>query len=57
MLPQPELDVGLIYGDYYFLESMRHMAELYGHTTVTYLPNTNFTGTDTFTYRGVRQRG
>lgn len=51
VLPDPEVDVGLIYGDYYFLESMRHMAELYGHQTVTYTPNTNFTGTDTFTYQ------
>ena len=46
-----ELDVSLIYGDYYFLEALKHYREIYNQTTVTYVPDTNFFGTDTFTYQ------
>ena len=47
----PEVDVSLVYGDYYFIEALRRYAEFYGHTNVTYAPNPGFTGTDTFTYQ------
>ena len=46
-----EIDVSLIYGDYYFLEALKRYKELYTHTTVTYVPDTNFCGTDSFTYQ------
>ncbi len=49
--PSPEVDVSLIYGDYYFIEALRRYAEAYGRTNVTYTPNPGFTGTDTFTYQ------
>jgi len=49
--PQPEVNVALIYGDYYFVEALRRFAEAYGRTNVTYTPNPDFTGTDTFTYQ------
>ena len=49
--PGPEVDVSLIYGDYYFVEALRRYAETYGRTNVTYTPNPGFTGTDTFTYQ------
>jgi unsaturated chondroitin disaccharide hydrolase len=49
--PEPEVDVGLIYGDYYFVESLRRFALAYGRNTITYTPNPGFTGTDTFTYQ------
>ena len=45
----PEVNVSLIYGDYYFVEALRRYAEFYGHNTVTYTPNPGFSGTDTFT--------
>lgn len=47
----PEVNVSLIYGDYYFVEALRRYAEAYGRTNVTYTPNPGFTGTDTFTYQ------
>jgi hypothetical protein len=49
--PQPEVDVSLIYGDYYFLEALKRYADIYRRTTVTYTPNPGFQGTDTFTYQ------
>ena len=49
-LPDPEINVGLIYGDYYFVEGLRRFALVYGQTNLTYTPNPGFTGTDTFTY-------
>jgi hypothetical protein len=49
--PSPEVDVSLVYGDYYFVEALRRYAEIYGRTNVTYTPNPGFTGTDTFTYQ------
>ncbi len=50
-LPNPEINVGLIYGDYYFVEAMRRFALAYGRTNITYTPDPGFTGTDTFTYQ------
>ena len=47
----PELDVCLIYGDYYFLEALKRYTDLYRQTTVTYTPNPGFSGNDTFTYQ------
>lgn len=49
--PQPEVDVSLVYGDYYFVEAMRRFALAYGRNNITYQPNPGFTGTDTFTYQ------
>jgi rhamnogalacturonyl hydrolase YesR len=46
-----EIDVSLIYGDYYFLEALKRYREIYNQTTVTYVPDTNFCGTDSFTYQ------
>jgi unsaturated chondroitin disaccharide hydrolase len=51
VLPDPEVDVGLIYGDYYFVEALRRFALVYGRNTINYTPNPGFTGTDTFTYQ------
>ena len=51
LLPDPEVNVSLVYGDYYFVEALRRYAEAYGRTNVTYTPNPGFTGTDTFTYQ------
>jgi hypothetical protein len=47
----PEINVSLIYGDYYFVEAMRRYAEAYSFTNVTYTPKTGFYGTDSFTYQ------
>ncbi len=47
----PEIDVSLIYGDYYFLEALKRYTDLYRHTTVTYTPSPGFHGNDTFTYQ------
>ena len=49
--PSPEVNVSLIYGDYYFVEALRRYAGAYGRTNVTYTPNPGFTGIDTFTYQ------
>jgi hypothetical protein len=46
-----EVDVCLIYGDYYFVEALKRYKDLYSHTTVTYVPDTNFCGTDSFAYQ------
>jgi hypothetical protein len=46
----PEVDVSLIYGDYYFVEALKRYTDVYRRTTVTYTPNPGFQGTDTFTY-------
>ena len=50
-LSTSEIDVSLIYGDYYFIEALKRTKEIYSHTTVTYIPDTNFCGTDLFTYQ------
>ncbi|MDD5138654.1 MAG: glycoside hydrolase family 88 protein [Verrucomicrobiales bacterium] len=42
-------DTSLIYGDYYFIESLKRLNDVFNQTTLTYVPATNFTGTDTFT--------
>ena len=44
----PEVDVSLIYGDYYFVEVLTRYAQAYGRTNITYTPNPGFTGTDSF---------
>ncbi len=44
-------DAALIYGDYYFVESLKRLHDLYNQTTITYFPGTNFSGTDTFAYQ------
>jgi len=49
--PDPEVNVSLIYGDYYFIEALRRYALAYGRTNVTYTPNPGFTGADTFAYQ------
>ena len=47
----PEVDVSLTYGDYYFVEALTRFAQAYGRTNVIYTPNPGFTGTDSFTYQ------
>jgi hypothetical protein len=49
--PSQEVDVSLIYGDYYFIEALKRYQEIYTHTTVTYIPDPDFSGTDTFSYQ------
>jgi hypothetical protein len=49
--PDPEVNVSLVYGDYYFLESLKRYVDMYRRTTVTYVPVEGFVGTDTFTYQ------
>src|ERR1039457_7729278 len=44
-------DVLPIYGDYYFIEALKRYRDIYNQTTVTYVPDTNFCGTDSFTYQ------
>ena len=50
-------DCSLIYGDYYFIEALSRLNQLYGQTTLTYTPATNFSGTDTFTYQACDSAG
>ena len=45
------VDASLIYGDYYFIESLKRFHDLYGQTTLTYVPDADFSGTDSFTYQ------
>lgn len=47
----PEVNVSLIYGDYYFVEALTRFTAAYGRTNLTYTPNPGFSGTDTFTYQ------
>ena len=42
-------DTSLIYGDYYFIESLKRYQDVYDQTTMSYVPETNYSGTDTFT--------
>lgn len=46
-----EVDVSLIYGDYYFIEALSRYEKLYRQATVTYTPDPGFTGSDVFTYQ------
>lgn len=52
-----DLDTPLVYGDYYFLESLKRFNDVFNQTTLTYIPATNFTGTDTFTYQACDSSG
>jgi len=52
-----QTDASLIYGDYYFLEALKRLNELYDQTSLTYVPDTNFTGTDVFTYQACDSSG
>lgn len=45
------VDTSLIYGDYYFIESLKRFNDIFSQTTLTYIPKTNFTGTDMFKYQ------
>jgi unsaturated chondroitin disaccharide hydrolase len=47
----PEVDCSLILGDYYFIEALRRYTDLYRRTSITYTPEPDFRGTDTFTYQ------
>jgi hypothetical protein len=49
--PWGEVDISLVYGDYYFIEALRRYTDLYRRTTLTYVPRTNFHGSDSFTYQ------
>lgn len=53
----PQTNVSLIYGDYYFIEALQRYTALYAQTTVTYVPNTNFQGTDSFAYQACDSSG
>jgi hypothetical protein len=50
-------DTSLIYGDYYFIESLKRFNDVFNQTTLTYIPATNFTGTDSFTYQACDSSG
>lgn len=50
-------DASLIYGDYYFLEALKRLNDLYGQTTLTYVPDTNYSGMDAFTYQACDSGG
>ena len=50
-------DTSLIYGDYYFVESLKRFNDVFNQTTLTYIPATNFAGTDTFTYQACDSSG
>ena len=50
-------DSPLIYGDYYFIESLKRFNDVFNQTTLTYVPATNFTGTDSFTYQACDSSG
>jgi hypothetical protein len=52
-----EVDVCLIYGDYYFVEALKRYKEIYSHTSLIYVPDTNFFGTDSFTYQACDSGG
>ena len=49
--PGDEADLSLIYGDYYFIESLKRYNDRYHHTTLTYVPDPNYSGADSFTYQ------
>lgn len=51
------IDTSLIYGDYYFIESLKRFNDVFNRTTVTYIPATNFNGSDTFTYQACDSSG
>ncbi len=55
--PSPEVDVSLIYSDYYFVEALRRMADIFRQDTVTYSPDPGFQGTDAFTYQACDTAG
>ena len=44
-------DASLIYGDYYFIESLKRFKDSHGQTTLTYIPDMDFSGTDSFKYQ------
>jgi hypothetical protein len=50
-LSSSEIDVSLIYGDYYFIEALKRYRDVYAHTALRYVPDTNFVGTDAFEYQ------
>ena len=56
-LGDADTDTPLIYGDYYFIESLKRFNDVFNQTTLTYIPPTNFTGTDTFTYQACDSGG
>lgn len=56
-LVDADTDDSLIYGDYYFIEALKRLNDVYGQTTVTYFPDTNYFGKDTFTYQACDSSG
>jgi hypothetical protein len=46
-----QTDSSLIYGDYYFIEALKRLKDVFGQTTITYIPDPDFSGTDSFTYQ------
>jgi Glycosyl Hydrolase Family 88/Bacterial Ig domain len=55
--PGSEVDVSLIYGDYYFIEALMRCRQIYAQTSVTYTPAPGFQGADTFTYEACDSAG
>ena len=53
----PEIDVSLTYGDYYFVEALYRYAQIYSRTNITYTPSPGFQGTDTFIYQACDSAG
>ena len=51
------VDASLIYGDYYFIESLKRFNDLHCQTTLTYIPDLGFSGTDSFTYQAADSGG
>jgi hypothetical protein len=46
-----EVNVSLIYGDYYLIEALHRYSDLYRRRTMTYTPAPGFQGSDTFAYQ------
>lgn len=45
------VEASLIYGDYYFIESLKRFNDLQRQTTLTYIPDADFSGNDSCTYQ------
>jgi hypothetical protein len=50
-------DTSLIYADYYFIESLKRFNDVYNQVSLTYIPDADFTGVDSFTYQACDSSG
>jgi hypothetical protein len=55
--PSVQSDVCLVYSDYYFIEALQRFALTYGRSSITYIPDTNFSGVDSFQYQACDSSG